>query len=182
MPDVQDCEANDVARQRYTLFRRHDGRRPARADAGVLRQQENNPALKWWGTAYLLGAASVALWTIASGTLGELLSLALERGRLRRLRHGLECRARVPRPQAESARTGRGAVAWIALCAARFPASMLSMIIGARIVSVYAALTASELWSERRKGVRQRWPAFVVPVLHGCVLMLPILLGEAASD
>ena len=28
-------------------------------------RQENNPALKWWGTAYLLGAASVALWTLA---------------------------------------------------------------------------------------------------------------------
>src|SRR5260221_9279356 len=39
--------------------------------------QENIPALKWWGTAYLLGAASVALWTFASTTLGEMLSLAL---------------------------------------------------------------------------------------------------------
>ncbi len=28
-------------------------------------KQENIPALKWWGTAYLLGAASVALWTLA---------------------------------------------------------------------------------------------------------------------
>ena len=26
-------------------------------------KQEKIPALKWWGTAYLLGAASVALWT-----------------------------------------------------------------------------------------------------------------------
>ena len=39
-------------------------------------KQERNPALKWWGTAYLLGAASVALWTLASNTLGEMLSLA----------------------------------------------------------------------------------------------------------
>jgi len=28
-------------------------------------KQENIPALKWWGTGYLLGAASVALWTFA---------------------------------------------------------------------------------------------------------------------
>ncbi|MDE2332464.1 MAG: GGDEF domain-containing protein, partial [Bradyrhizobium sp.] len=28
-------------------------------------RQENIPALKWWGTAYLLGATSVALWTLA---------------------------------------------------------------------------------------------------------------------
>ena len=40
-------------------------------------RQENNPALKWWGTAYLLGAASVALWTLAGDKLGEMLSLAL---------------------------------------------------------------------------------------------------------
>src|SRR6201997_5460557 len=39
--------------------------------------QENNAALKWWGTAYLLGAASVALWTMASERLGDMLSLAL---------------------------------------------------------------------------------------------------------
>src|SRR5579883_2670986 len=39
--------------------------------------QEKNPALKWWGAAYLLGAASVALWTVASNTLGAMLLLAL---------------------------------------------------------------------------------------------------------
>src|SRR5258708_35947187 len=40
-------------------------------------RQEHILALKWWGTAYVLGAASVALWTLASNTLGEMLSLAL---------------------------------------------------------------------------------------------------------
>src|SRR3981081_3881350 len=40
-------------------------------------RQENIAALKWWGTAYLLGAASVALWTLASNTLGPMLLLAL---------------------------------------------------------------------------------------------------------
>jgi len=39
--------------------------------------QENIPALKWWGTAYLLGAASVALWTLGGDRFGEMLSLAL---------------------------------------------------------------------------------------------------------
>ena len=39
--------------------------------------QENIPALKWWGSAYLLAAASVAVWTVASGTLGAVLSLTL---------------------------------------------------------------------------------------------------------
>ena len=26
--------------------------------------------------------------------------------------------------------------------------------------------------------MQKRWPAIVVPVMHGCVLMLPILLGS----
>src|SRR5246500_1390070 len=40
-------------------------------------KQENIPALKWWGTAYLLGAASVALWTAAGDKIGPHLCLAL---------------------------------------------------------------------------------------------------------
>src|SRR4029078_2054866 len=40
-------------------------------------RQENIPALKWWGTAYLLGAASVAIWTIGGARLGDTVSLAL---------------------------------------------------------------------------------------------------------
>src|ERR1700754_1693532 len=39
--------------------------------------QESNPALKWWGAAYLLGAASVALWTVGGDKIGETWSLAL---------------------------------------------------------------------------------------------------------
>src|ERR1700744_3042808 len=40
-------------------------------------KQENIPALKWWGTAYLLGAASIAPWALAGATLGGTWSLAL---------------------------------------------------------------------------------------------------------
>ena len=43
----------------------------------VFGRNEKIPALKWWGSAYLLGAASVALWTLASHALGGVLSLAL---------------------------------------------------------------------------------------------------------
>src|SRR5215470_5881015 len=39
--------------------------------------QENNSPLRWWGTAYLLGAASVALWTLAADKLGDVLAFAL---------------------------------------------------------------------------------------------------------
>jgi diguanylate cyclase (GGDEF)-like protein len=142
-------------------------------------RQESIPALKWWGTAYLLGAASVALWTLASSALGETLSLALNAvgfvacgmvWNASRVFHGRK-------PNLPG--LVLGAIAWVAAVMTLAPAaSALRMTIGAGIVAIYAALTASELWTERRRNLQQRWPAFVVPVLHGLVLMLPILLGD----
>jgi diguanylate cyclase (GGDEF)-like protein len=141
--------------------------------------QDNIPALKWWGIAYLLGAASVALWTLASPMLGPMLSLALNAvgfvacgmvWNASRVFHGRK-------PNLPG--LVLGALAWIAAVMTLAPgASAMRMTIGAGIVAVYAALTATELWSERRRTLQQRWPAVVVPVLHGFVLMLPILLGD----
>jgi hypothetical protein len=54
----------------------------------------------------------------------------------------------------------------------------MRLIVGAAIVAIYAGLTASELWNERRRTMQKRWPTIVVPVMHGCVLALPILLGS----
>jgi len=142
-------------------------------------RQENNPALKWWGTAYLLGAASVALWTTASQTLGGMFSLALNAvgfiacgmvWNAARVFHGRK-------PNLPG--LVLGAPAWIAAAMVLGPKdSALRLTIGAAIVAIYAALTAGELWSERRKSLQRRWPAIAVPVLHGFVLMLPILLGD----
>src|SRR5580698_9652073 len=142
-------------------------------------KQENIPALKWWGTAYLLGAASVALGTLAGTTLGEMLSLALNAvgfvacgmvWNASRVFHGRK---------ANWPGLVIGALAWIAAVMTLAPeASALRMTIGAGIVAIYAALTASELWTERRRTQQKRWPAIVVPVLHGLVLLLPILLGD----
>jgi diguanylate cyclase (GGDEF)-like protein len=142
-------------------------------------KQENIPALKWWGTAYLLGAASVELWALAGNTLGEMLSLALNAvgfvacgmvWNASRVFHGRK-------PNLPG--LVLGATAWIAAVMTLEPdASAMRMTIGAGIVAIYAALTATELWSERRKTMQKRWLAVVVPVMHGCVLMLPILLGD----
>jgi diguanylate cyclase (GGDEF)-like protein len=142
-------------------------------------QQERNPALKWWGTAYLLGAASVALWTLASNTLGEMLSLALNAvgfvacgmvWNASRVFHGRK-------PNLPG--LVLGAIVWVAAVMTLDPHAIATrMTIGAGIVAIYAALTATELWSERRKSLKRRWPAIAVPVLHGFVLMLPIVLGD----
>src|ERR1700749_2643188 len=142
-------------------------------------KQENNPALKWWGTAYLLGAASVAGWTLAGHLLNDMEELALNAvgfvasgmvWNAARVFHGRK-------PNLPG--LVLGAIAWIAAVMTLDPNDpALRLTIGAAIVAIYAALTATELWSERSKSLKWRWPAFAVPVLHGCVLMLPILLGD----
>jgi len=141
-------------------------------------KQEQITALNWWGTAYLLGAASIALWTLAGSMLGAMLSLALNAlgfvacgmvWNAARVFHGRK-------PNLPGLLLG--AVAWVAAVMTLQPeASALRLTIGAGIVAIYAALTAAELSSERRKTLQKRWPAIAVPVLHGFVLMLPILLG-----
>jgi diguanylate cyclase (GGDEF)-like protein len=142
-------------------------------------KQENIPALKWWGTAYLIGSASVALWTVAGSILGEALSLALTA--LGFIACGMVWNASRVFHGRKPNFPGLvlGAVAWIATMTTLAPEdAALRLTIGAAIVSIYAALTASELWTERRRSMQRRWPAIAVPVLHGCVLMLPILLGD----
>ena len=141
--------------------------------------QENFPALRWWGTAYLLGAVSVALSTLASNMLGAMLSLALNAvgfaacgmvWNAARVFHGRK-------PNLPGLLLG--AMVWVAAVMTLKPeASAIRFMIGAAIVAIYATLTAAQLWSERRKTLQRRWPAIVVPVLHGFVLMLPILLGS----
>jgi len=142
-------------------------------------RQENIPALKWWGTAYLLGAASIALWTFAGNAFGEMFSLALSAlgfvacgmvWNASRVFHG-----RTPNLPG----LFLGALAWVAAVMTLAPeAAAMRLTIGAGIVAVYAALTAAELWSERRRTMQARWPAIAVPVAHGFALMLPILLGD----
>jgi len=142
-------------------------------------RQEIIPALQWWGTAYLLGAASVALWTLAADTLGPLLSLALNAVGF--IACGMVWNASRVFHGRKPTLPGLvfGAIAWIA-AAKLLPAdaAALRLTIGAGIVAVYAALTATELWTERRRTMQSRWPAIAVPVLHGFVLMLPIVLGS----
>ena len=140
--------------------------------------QENIPALRWWGTAYLLGAASIALWTLAASSLGEMLSLALNADGF--LACGMVWNASRVFHGRKPNLPGLvlGAIAWVAAVMTLSPeASAMRITIGAGIVALYAALTAGELWSERRRTLQRRWPAIVVPALHGFVLMLPILLG-----
>jgi diguanylate cyclase (GGDEF)-like protein len=141
--------------------------------------QERIAALNWWGIAYILGATSVALWTLASAALGEMLSLALNA--IGFIACGMVWNAARVFHGRKPSWPGifLGALAWVAAITTLLPDNAaMRMTIGAGIVAVYAALTASELWSERRRMLQKRWPTIAVPVLHGFVLMLPILLGD----
>jgi diguanylate cyclase (GGDEF)-like protein len=142
-------------------------------------RQEKIPALNWWGYAYLLGASSVALWTLAGTLFGDFVSLLLNAIGF------VACAmvwnaARVFHGRAPSwGGLILGAAVWAAAITTLPPdAVAMRMTVGAGIVAAYAALTASELWSERRKKLQKRWPATLVPLMHGFVLMLPILLGD----
>jgi diguanylate cyclase (GGDEF)-like protein len=140
-------------------------------------KQESIPALKWWGTAYLLGAASVAIATVGGAALGGPMLMAL---------HAVGFAACGLVWNASRVFHGRkpnlpgimiGPVAWIGAVTFVQDGPM-RLTIGAAIVAIYAALTAAELWNERRRSMQKRWPTIVVPITHGTVLMLPILLGD----
>ena len=67
-------------------------------------QQRNVRALAWWGSAYLIGASSIALHGRAGASVPNAAGIAASAD-LPRLRHGVERRAPVPRAAAV---TGRG--------------------------------------------------------------------------
>jgi hypothetical protein len=73
-----------------------------------------------------------------------------------------------------------GATAW--LLASAFPSfeqsSMLRIVLSSLVVSSYTFLTAFELWRERRKTLISRWPAILVPIMHGLVFLFPIPLAS----
>ena len=142
-------------------------------------KQESIPALDWWGYAYLLGATAVALWGLVGPGLPPTLALGLNA--LGFIACGMVWNAARVFHGRKPNWPGLfiGAMAWIAtIVSIPAEAVQLRITIGAGIVAIYAVLTAIELGSERRKSMQRRWPAIIVPLLHGGVLMLPILLAD----
>ncbi len=142
-------------------------------------RQERIAALRWWGSAYLLGATAIGMWAVGGSALPPAVVLLLNMTGFvacglvwtaARVFHGCK-------PYAALAMVG--AVLWLVLgvgFSGYWPASRA--LVGAAVVAGYAGLTAFELWRERRRMLHGSWPAIVVPILHGAVLMMPILIGE----
>jgi diguanylate cyclase (GGDEF)-like protein len=143
-------------------------------------KQERVRALAWWGSAYLIGGFSVAIWSVESSISPPLPAgisnafLFIACGMIwnaARLFHG--------RPVLWGA-LAAGATTWLLACqftdfvewgAAR-------IVLSSVIVSAYTFLTAVELWRERRKRLLRRWLAIFVPMLHGAVFLIPIALAS----
>ena len=140
-------------------------------------QQRSVRALAWWGSAYLIGASSMALWSapshlfrvpseipaalifIACGMIWN--GVRLFQGRSL---WGLAAFA--------------GALVW--LMATRFPlfppGSTARVVLGATVVAVYTFCIACELWRERRKSAFSRSAAIIVPSLHAGIFLVPLAM------
>jgi diguanylate cyclase (GGDEF)-like protein len=142
--------------------------------------QERMAALAWWGSAYLIGGFSAALWRsenvlpvpVPPGLADVLLFIAL--GMIwtaarafhgRGVRWGAMC---------------AGAVVWTAadVSHAMPHTPAMRIMLGSIIVAIYTFMIAAELWRERRKSLIRRWPALFVPMLHGAIFLFPVALAS----
>lgn len=143
-------------------------------------QQRDARALAWWGSAYLIGAAAMTLWTAQTpfvrvppevpGALFFVACGVIWNGV--RLFHG---RRLLPLPAAA------GALTWLALF--RFPTLMEAgggrVGLGALMVGCYTFVIAWELWRERRKSLFSRTAAIIVPGLHAAIFLMPFIMQAA---
>ena len=171
-----------ISRYFHALSRGDTGGSDAGCVAPVLLASGKNRSTRLAGRCLYPGAASVALWTVGGAELGWELSLAVNAVGF--VACGLmwdAARAFHGRP-ANWIGVIAGPAIWIGAVVLLDPLDPeIRMLLGAGLVALYAALTAGELWRERRKSLRARWPAIAVPLMHGAVLMLPIVIRHVRS-
>jgi diguanylate cyclase (GGDEF)-like protein len=146
-------------------------------------QQRSIRALAWWGAAYLVGAASMALWSAPMSSLAvppELPS-ALIFIACGMIWNGVRLfQGRRLLPFAAFA----GAMVWLVVC--RFPAfaegSNARIVLGGAVVATYTFWIAFELGRERRKSLYSPAAAVLVPGLHAGVFLLPLGMRTFLPD
>jgi diguanylate cyclase (GGDEF)-like protein len=149
-------------------------------------QERSVDAMAWWGSAYLIGAAAVALWAMQPSTAPifhevphTLLFMAC--GMIwtgARLFHG---RRIIP------SAILCGAWLWFVACQFGDFATWSDgrVILSSLIIASYTFLTSMELRRERRRSLQ--WIKVTAPVLHGTVFISPIMLtlmfpGNTSAD
>ncbi len=140
-------------------------------------QQRDVRALAWWGSAYLIGAASLALWGAPSPwfPLPRVLPFAMIFVACGMIWNGVRLfRGRRLRPIAACA----SAAAWLALCQLPLFAegSVARIALGVFVVATYTFFIAMEFSRERRKSLRSRTAAVVVPSLHAAIFLMPLAM------
>ena len=146
-------------------------------------QQRDARALAWWGAAYLIGASSLALWGAPQPwiALPSEVPFAMIFIACGMIWNGVRLfRGRPLLPIAAFA----GAIVWLALChLPAFPQGSPDRIaLGAVVVSVYTFFIAFELSRERRRSLRSRTAAVVVPALHATIFLIPLGLRVFTPD
>ena len=145
-------------------------------------QERDTRALAWWGSAYLLGASSLAFWNTpapllpvplyASGAFMFMACGMIWNGV--RLFHG---RRTLLLP------TFAGAGAWLVLSQLPgFDNETAHATAGAVIIALYTFSIAFELWRERRRSLRSRFAGIAVPLLHEAIFLMPIAMRTFLPD
>jgi diguanylate cyclase (GGDEF)-like protein len=151
-----------------------------------LRQRDVR-ALAWWGSAYLIGAGAIALWSSPeyAERFGPGIPQALAFIACGMIWNGV--RLFHQRPLLPLA-SFLGAAIWLMVSSlSAFPQDGTGrVLIGALVVTCYTFAIARELWGERRKSLFSRTAAIIVPCLHAAIFLTPLLmralLPEAAAN
>jgi hypothetical protein len=138
-------------------------------------QQRNVRALAWWGSAYLIGASSIALWCAPAPMyeLPTILPQAMTFLACGMIWNGVRLfHKRSLLPTAAFA----GAIVWLTLCQLPiFPQDSNERIaLGVVVVATYTFFIAYELRRERRKTLYSRTAVVLVPFLHAAIFLLPL--------
>ena len=140
-------------------------------------QQRNVRALAWWGSAYLIGASSIALWAALAPlfVIPKEFAQALTFLACGMIWNGVRLFHR--RPLLPTA-AFIGAFTWIVLC--QLPAfaegSNERIALGAVVVAAYTFFIAFELRREQRKSLQSRIATVLVPCVHAAIFLMPLAM------
>jgi diguanylate cyclase (GGDEF)-like protein len=138
-------------------------------------QQRNVRSLAWWGSAYLIGASSIALWAAPSlfYEIPREIPQALTFVACGMIWNGVRLfHGRTLLPTAAFA----GAILWVILCQlpSFSPGGNERIALGVIVVATYTFFIAYELGRERRKSLYSRSAAIVVPLVHATIFLIPL--------